>query len=353
MLNSLTEIEKSDAENVARYLIANAEFPKKSRWLITGASGFLGSQILNVLVNLKELGYDCSITAMDSGSRGGLRHWYFNNVDFIQHDITNAWPELEPHSHILHLASIASPIYYRKFPLETLNANYLGTLNALQVAEKWGSRILLMSSSEIYGDPAKEFIPTNESYRGNVSSVGPRACYDEGKRVMETLGWIFETHHGVDVSIVRPFNFYGPGMRLDDGRVLPDFFGAISRDEDLVLHSDGTPTRSFCYSSDAVTALFSVLLSDENEKLFNVGNSDLEISMSELAVVVAKEARALGWEGSIKHTPSEDKNYLINNPNRRVPNLERLFKSTHWKAHVTLQEGINRSLRHFLETEKK
>ncbi len=352
MVKSLSSIEVEDSVRVAEYLKSSLKFPAQSKWLITGASGFLGTQVLNVLSALQNLGFNCQITAMDSGSRGGLRPWYFKNVDFIQHDITNNWPDLEPHSHILHLASIASPIYYRKFPLETLNANYSGTINALKKAELWGSKILLMSSSEIYGDPTEEYIPTDESYRGNVSPLGPRACYDEGKRVMETLGWIYQTTQGVDVSIVRPFNFYGPGMRLDDGRVLPDFFGAVSRNEDLVLHSDGKPTRSFCYSSDAITALINVLLLEKGEKVFNVGNSDLEISMKDLAEVVAKEARTLGWRGSIRFAPAEDKDYLTNNPNRRVPDLRNLYAATNWKAGVTLQEGVNRSLQHFLEIEK-
>ncbi len=352
LVNGISQIELADSIQVANYITKSYNFPTSSNWLITGASGFLGSQVLNVLSAIKNLGYECQVTAMDSGSRGGLRSWYFQDTNFFQHDITKEWPDLDPHSYILHFASIASPPYYRKFPLETLDANYSGTLNALKMANKWKSKILLMSSSEIYGDPPSNCIPTDESYRGNVSSIGPRACYDEGKRVMETLGWIFETSHGVDVSIIRPFNFYGPGMRLDDGRVLPDFFGSVSRGEDLILHSNGKPTRSFCYSSDALTGIFAVVLLNAKEKIFNVGNSDVEISMADLAELVAHEARTLGWNGSIKHAPSKDQNYLVNNPNRRVPNLRRINQYADWKAHVTLQDGINRSLRHFLEVEK-
>lgn len=352
MISGISQIELEDSLNTANKVIKSYDFPSSSKWLITGASGFLGSQVLNVLSAIKNLGYDCEITALDSGSRGGLRNWYFSDTNFFQHDITKKWPELEPHDYILHFASIASPPYYRKFPLETLDANYSGTLNALKMANKWKSKILLMSSSEIYGDPPNDCIPTKESYRGNVSSVGPRACYDEGKRVMETLGWIFETNYGVDVSIVRPFNFYGPGMRLDDGRVLPDFFGSITRSEDLVLHSNGKPTRSFCYSADALTAIFAVLLLNAKEKVFNIGNSDIEISITDLAELVALEARSLGWNGSIKLAPSADENYLVNNPNRRVPDLQRINQFADWKAQVNLQEGINRSLRHFLEVDK-
>jgi dTDP-glucose 4,6-dehydratase/UDP-glucuronate decarboxylase len=276
-MGNLSSVELNDARLVYEDLEMRGLFPRDSRWLVTGASGFLGTQFLNVLRTAKERGLNCEIVAIDSNIRGVNRGWYFEGCEFLEFDITNPWPDLGTFTHILHLASIASTIYYRQFPLETLHSNYEGTKNALEVARAQGASLLLMSSSEIYGDPTAEFIPTMETYRGNVSSIGPRACYDEGKRVMETLAWIYSNQHKMNISIARPFNFYGPGMRLDDGRVLPDIFNSVVSGSDIVLYSDGKPTRSFCYVSDAIQGLLEMVLSDRSWKLYNVGKSKTEI----------------------------------------------------------------------------
>jgi UDP-glucuronate decarboxylase len=349
---ALSKIELEDALKVLDSLEAQNIFPSKSRWLITGASGFLGSQFLNVLRVAKERGLNCEVVALDSNIRGDYREWYFDNCEFLEFDITNPWPHLGSFTHILHLASIASPIYYRQFPLETLYSNYEGTKNALEAARTQEARLLLMSSSEIYGDPTSENIPTTESYRGNVSSIGPRACYDEGKRVMETLAWIYSDKYDMNISIARPFNFYGPGMRLDDGRVLPDMFNSIIAGSDIILYSDGKPTRSFCYVSDAIQGLFTMVLSKQNWKLYNVGNPASEISMLDLAHAVAREANVLGWEGSVKFEISEEPNYLINNPQRRVPDTTLIKDEIAWEAKIDLPLGIRRSLQHFMELYK-
>ena len=350
-MGRLTEIECSDAVKVANQLVSSGKFPRKSKWLITGGSGFLGSQILNALNEVRNLGLDIEILSIDSAIRGKNRDWYFRENSIMNFDVTKPWPKLEPFSHILHLASIASPVYYRKYPLETLDSNYSGTLNALEHAKMWGSKILLMSSSEIYGDPAAHAIPTREDYRGNVSSIGPRACYDEGKRVMETLGWIYSEHSAVNVAIARPFNFYGPGMRLDDGRVLPDFFKAIQEKLDLTIHSDGTPKRSFCYVSDAIQALLHFVILIDGFEVLNIGNPSEEISISALASVVAEQAVKFGWNGRIKQVNSTEENYLVNNPSRRVPDISRIQDYLGWTPKTNLQDGIQRSLQHFDEFE--
>ena len=348
-LGRLTEIENLDAISVANRLMNSGGFPSKSKWLITGASGFLGSQILNTLNEMRNLGLDLEILSIDSAMRGQNRNWYFKGSTVMNFDVTKPWPRLEPYSHILHLASIASPVYYRKYPLETLDSNYSGTLAALEHAKKWKSKILLMSSSEIYGDPMAHAIPTSEEYRGNVSSIGPRACYDEGKRVMETLGWIYAEHFGVDVAIARPFNFYGPGMRLDDGRVLPDFFNAIQERLDLTIHSDGTPKRSFCYVSDAIEALLKFVLAIDGFEVLNIGNPTEEISVSDLATIVAAQSVKFGWNGKVQLRNSPEENYLVNNPLRRVPDISRIQNYLDWTPRTSLQDGINKSLRHFNE----
>jgi dTDP-glucose 4,6-dehydratase/UDP-glucuronate decarboxylase len=348
-MSKFSRIEIEDAEGTFNSLCDKGIFPTRTRWLITGAGGFLGSQILNVLQEAKKQSFDCEIVVMDSNIRGSVRDWYFDEAQVVKHDVVQPWPNLGDFTHILHLASIASPVYYRQFPMETLQSNYLGTINALDQAQKNGSKLLLMSSSEIYGDPTPENIPTPETYRGNVSSIGPRACYDEGKRVMETLAWIYQNQSEMNISIARPFNFYGPGMRLDDGRILPDFFNSIVSQSDIVLYSDGKPTRSFCYVSDAIGALFQMVFDEKSWKLYNVGNSNTEISMSELATITGEIAHSLGWKGNIRFEASKDSDFLANNPNRRLPKTNLIKNELSWVAKVDLKTGLTRSIEHFME----
>jgi UDP-glucuronate decarboxylase len=347
-----SRIEVEDAKITFNSLREAGIFPQRTRWLVTGAGGFLGSQILNVLREAKSQSFDCEIVVIDSNIRGNAREWYFRGAQVVKLDVIQPWPNLGEFTHILHLASIASPVYYRKFPLETLQSNYLGTLNALNQAREQGANLLLMSSSEIYGDPTPENIPTLETYRGNVSSIGPRACYDEGKRVMETLAWIFQSQNNMNIAIARPFNFYGPGMRLDDRRILPDMFNSIVSDLDIVLYSDGKPTRSFCYVRDAVRALFQMVLNNKAWKLYNVGNSSTEISMFELATITGEIAQSLGWAGKIRYEVPKENDYLINNPNRRMPNTNLIKSELSWAAEVDLKTGITRSIKHFMELSK-
>jgi len=348
-MSKFSRIEMDDAKGTFNSLRDKGIFPIRTRWLITGAGGFLGSQILNVLQEAKRQSFDCEIVIMDSNIRGSVRDWYFKDAQVIKHDVVQPWPNLGDFTHVLHLASIASPIYYRQFPMETLQSNYLGTINALDQARKNGAKLLLMSSSEIYGDPTPENIPTPEAYRGNVSSIGPRACYDEGKRVMETLAWIYQSQNDMNISIARPFNFYGPGMRLDDGRVLPDMFNSVVSGSDIILYSDGKPTRSFCYVSDAISALFQIVFDEKSWKLYNVGNSNTEVSMSDLANITGNIARSLGWLGNIRFEVPKESDYLINNPKRRLPCTNLIRNELSWAPRIDLMTGITRSLEHFME----
>lgn len=348
-MSAITQIEFEDAKQAFQSILDYGEFPKKSRWLITGAGGFLGSQFLNVLREATRVGFECEVVCLDSQIRGEKREWYFENVTYVCHDVSLPWPELGEFTHVVHLASIASPVFYREFPLETLQSNYLGTINALEYARMSAAKILLISSSEIYGDPTPENIPTPETYRGNVSSIGPRACYDEGKRVLETLSWIYASKYKMDISVARPFNFYGPGMRIDDGRVLPDMFKSFTTNSNIILYSDGKPTRSFCYIRDAIVSLFVMMLDNKNWKLYNVGNPETEINMSDLASMVARLARPFGWEQKVVFEKHEEKDYLVNNPNRRLPSTDKIKFELGWTATVSLEEGIGRSLLHFNE----
>lgn len=345
----LSKVERFDAEATAKEILAKSNFPIKSSWLITGASGFIGTQLVNVLNAIKKSGKDIKITILENGIRGGIRKWYFEDCELLECDVTKPWPILPKHDYVIHLASVASPVYYREYPLETLDANVNGSRNALKFAKQNEANLLLLSSSEIYGDPEENHIPTDETYRGNVDCLGPRACYDESKRLVETLSWIYQNHHKTNVIVARPFNFYGPGMRLDDGRVLPDIFSAIVNNSDIVLHSDGTPTRTFCYIQDAVNALIMMTLNAEIKTSLNVGNKKGEISMRTLAETAGLIGKELGWKGEVKICESMDKNFLTNNPQRRAPNVDKIESLMNWQARTELEDGLRKSMLHFQE----
>lgn len=344
-----SRVEILDSEVTATNILEKSNFPNVSSWLITGASGFIGTQLVSVLKAIKKSGKEINITILENGLRGGIREWYFEDCELIECDVSQSWPKLSKHDYIIHLASVASPVFYREFPLETLDANVNGSRNALDFAKIHNANLLLLSSSEIYGDPDENHIPTDEAYRGNVDCLGPRACYDESKRLIETLSWIYQNHHKTNVTVARPFNFYGPGMRLDDGRVLPDIFKAIVTNSDIVLHSNGTPTRTFCYIADAVEALVLMTLNAKINTSLNVGNANGEISMRNLAEKAGLIGKELGWKGKVKIQESADKNYLINNPQRRSPVVNKIESLIGWKVRTELEDGLKRSISHFQE----
>ena len=327
--------------------------------LITGAAGFLMSYLVDVLMAWNKLGdgAPCRVLALDNFKTGlpaRLAHLEGSpNIRLITHDIVQPLKLDEPLHYIVHGASIASPMVYRQFPLETLDANVGGTRQLLELSRANPVRgMIVMSTSEIYGDPDPAFIPTPEDYRGFVSCTGPRACYDEGKRLAETLATTYFRVYQTPVKIVRPFNVYGPGLRLDDKRVLPDFMTQVMNSEPIIMLSDGSPTRAFCYISDATALMIRLLLVDAPGEPFNMGSDEREISMIDLAKLTAKiGAEVLGNpEIGVEAKVSEDSDYLVDNPQRRLADLA---KSRHqfpqWSPKITLEEGLARTFRHHLE----
>jgi nucleoside-diphosphate-sugar epimerase len=245
---------------------------------------------------------------------------------------------------------------YRRYPLETMDANINGLRQLLDRARSQADQgrplrgFLFYSSSEIYGDPLPEAIPTPEDYRGNVSCTGPRACYDESKRYGETLSVVFARTYGVPVTIARPFNNYGPGLRIDDGRVIPDFARAILEGRDIVMHSDGSPTRTFCYSADAICGYYRVLVLGRPGEAYNIGVETPEISMRELALALQAEARSLfGYRGAVITAPSAEADYLVDNPQRRCPIIAKARTEIGYTPRVALPDGLRRSLRWYAE----
>ncbi len=321
-----------------------------SRILVTGASGFLCSYLVDVLTTwskpqLKIVAADNFIAA----SRDRLTHLAASPaVELMPHDVTQPIPLDGPIDYIIHGASIASPVYYRRFPLETIKVNVEGTARMLDLTRATGAKsMLFLSSSEIYGDPDPQFIPTSEEYNGNVSCTGPRACYDESKRLGETLCATYFRLHAAPVKTIRPFNVYGPGQRLDDQRIIPDLVSAALNGGPITLFSDGRPTRSFCYARDFAAALLLVLLSSENGEAFNIGN-DEEISIRAAAETVAE----LGGNGAplkVEYTVSRDHEYLTDNPSRRCPDLSKIRLRLGWRPEVGFRDGIARTIRSYGE----
>lgn len=313
--------------------------------LITGAKGFLGRYFIEIFkqLNKKQSMLPVHVIAIDNLITSGNYGQYEiddSNIRFIEHDVIEPFVFDKDIHYIIHAAGIASPQYYQKHPLETLDVAIIGTKNMLKLAKEKNAKFMFFSSSEIYGDPDPLHIPTKEDYRGNVSSLGPRACYDESKRVGETLCYIFSHHFGVETNIVRPFNFYGPGMQEKDYRVLPNFASRIKAKKPLLIYGRGDQTRTFCYITDALTGLLRIMLKGLPNEVYNIGNPQPEISVIQLVDIISK---VLDYkvQYEIIEYPSE---YPANEPNRRCPDIEKARLHVGYDPQVKLEEGLRRFL---------
>jgi UDP-glucuronate decarboxylase len=314
--------------------------------LISGGAGFLGRHMIAVLrrLNRDVLARPCKIISADNYITGEQQSWHEGgyhdpNVIDVWADVSHPLPVREDLHFILHAAGVASPVYYMKYPLETIESAVQGTKNLLELARrnKELQGMLFFSSSEIYGDPDPKAVPTPETYHGYVSSVGPRACYDESKRLGETIATVYQQRHGVPVTIVRPFNVFGPGMKHNDRRVIPMFtYEALNR-RALPVHGDGRQTRTFCYISDAITGFFKILLRGRPGEAYNIGNSDNEISMHDLARMYAELI-----PGSTHRFISYPDIYPAGEPQRRCPDLSKAAQHLSYASKVDLRTGLSR-----------
>ncbi len=343
-----------DVERILQDLPDPARTLAGTTVLITGGAGFLCSYLVETLAALNDRGSaaPCRVLALDNLLTGVPRRLAHlagrSDVVFLEHDVTRPFPVEGRIDWIIHGASIASPTFYRRHPLETIDANVSGTRRMLDLAREQGARgILCLSSSEIYGDPDAASIPTPESYHGNVSCTGPRACYDESKRLSETLCATYARTFATPVKVVRPFNVYGPGQRLDDGRIIPDLMTAALGRKPIVLFSDGRATRAYCYVSDAVRAIWHILFGGAAGEAFNVGNDQRETSVRDLAETL--RAVAGPPELVIEHRTSADQHYLTDNPQRRCPDLRKLRAHFPWRPQISLADGLERTLRSYRE----
>lgn len=306
----------------------------KKRILITGAAGFLGSHLCDRFI--KE---DYAVVGMDNLITGNLKnieHLFPNeNFVFYHHDVSKFIHVPGNLDYILHFASPASPIDYLKIPIQTLKVGSLGTHNCLGLAKNKKARILVASTSEVYGDPLVH--PQNEEYWGNVNPVGPRGVYDEAKRFQEAMTMAYHTYHGVETRIVRIFNTYGPRMRLNDGRALPAFIGQALRGEDMTVFGDGSQTRSFCYVDDLIEGIYSLLFSDY-AKPVNIGNPN-EISLKDFAEEVLK---LTGSNVKIAYKPLP-----VDDPKQRQPDITKAKQILGWQPTVDRAEGLKKTYEYF------
>lgn len=302
--------------------------------LITGAAGFLGSHLCDRFVKegFHVIGMDNLIT----GRLSNIEHLFpLENFEFYNHDVTKFIHVPGNLDYILHFASPASPIDYLKIPIQTLKVGSLGIHNCLGLAKAKNARVLIASTSEVYGDPTVH--PQTEEYWGNVNPIGPRGVYDEAKRFQEAITMAYHTFHGLETRIVRIFNTYGPRMRLNDGRVLPAFIGQALRGEDLTIFGDGFQTRSFCYVDDLVEGIYRLLLSDYAYPV-NIGNPD-EITIKEFAEEIIK---LTGTNQKIvyKDLPKDD-------PKQRQPDITKAKEILNWEPKINRQEGLKRTYAYF------
>ena len=308
--------------------------------LITGAAGFLGSHLCDRFIDegYRVLGMDNFIT----GDKANIQHILDQpNFQLIEHDVTVHIDIQEPIDYILHFASPASPIDYLKIPIQTLKVGSLGTHNLLGLAKAKKARILIASTSEIYGDPLVH--PQSEDYYGNVNSIGPRGVYDEAKRFQEAITMAYHRFHGVETRIARIFNTYGPRMRLNDGRAIPAFMGQALRGEDLTVFGDGSQTRSFCYVDDLIEGIYRLLFSDFSNPV-NLGNPD-EISIQDFALEILKLTNS-NQKICFKPLPKDD-------PLKRQPDITLAKKVLNWQPKTSREEGMKMTFAFFQNVSDK
>ena len=306
----------------------------KKRNLITGGSGFLGSHLAKqLLINGEEV---ICLDNFFTGSKINIKDLYqYENFELIRHDVTE--PIKLEVDRIWHLACPASPIHYQNNPIKTAKTSFLGTYNMLGLARRIGARILLASTSEIYGNP--EIHPQTESYRGSVNTIGLRSCYDEGKRIAETLCSDYERIHGIEVRIARIFNTYGPNMQSNDGRVISNFIMQSLKNDFINIYGDGNQTRSFCFVDDLVKGLFK-LMNSNYSKPVNLGNPE-EFTINEVANKIRNKINP-NIKFNYKEMPEDD-------PLRRKPDISLAWQNLEWKPLISFDEGLEKTINYFKE----
>lgn len=346
------KIIEEDIAAIAKGIAADSKKLSGKTLLITGGAGFLGNYFIGVIdyLNKNVLEQPCKVISVDNFITG-IKYNTEEGPNFkaIRHNVKDPLKIAEDVDYIVHAAGIASPKFYRQFKIETIDVATLGTKNMLELAmEKKVKSMLFFSSSEVYGDPDPSFVPTPETYVGRVSCTGPRANYDESKRLGETLCIAYAEEHNVPVKIVRPFNVFGPGMRLDDYRVIPNFVANALKGNPLPVYGSGSHTRTFCYITDGIVGFLKVLLSGYNKEVFNVGNDNEEITMENLAGIVAE---LFDNKVKVQKMPGLNDAYASADPKRRCPDLAKIKTKLGYAPKVSLKTGIKRFVEWAKETQ--
>ncbi len=337
---------KSDVTEIVNRLGNSAQKLSGKTVLLTGGQGFLGryfTEFFSFLNNgildqpVKVVILDNLITSGERGSNVPNQ----DHISFVNHDVIKPYEWSGSLDYVIHAAGIASPYYYRAYPLETLEVSITGTKNMLELANQHHARVIFFSSSEIYGDPDPKHVPTAESYRGNVSCHGPRACYDESKRVGETLCSIYHNMHGTNTGAIRPFNVYGPGMQEADYRVLPNFASRIKANMPVNVYGNGNQTRTYCYITDAMVGFLLVLLDGVPGEVYNIGNPTPEISVHELVKSIETVLGRTIKSNIVEYPDS----YPADEPNRRCPDIHKARLQLKFDPQVDLNDGLARFLK--------
>jgi UDP-glucuronate decarboxylase len=314
--------------------------------VLAGGAGFLGRYFVAVFSHLNRhlLKHDpVAVTVIDNMITAGPFGEQIKDdpsIAYLRHDVIRPVDLAGDIHYVIHAAGIASPFYYRRYPLETLDVAIAGTRNLLELTRRKQARCLFFSSSEVYGDPDPRHVPTRESYRGNVASMGPRACYDEAKRIGETLCYVYHEHLDTATNCVRPFNVYGPGMQETDYRVMPNFAHRIKARQPLLVYGTGLQTRTFCYVTDAMVGFFLTLLRGVPGHVYNIGTPAPEVTIMQLAETMG---RVLGRRldlATVEHPDS----YPADEPQRRCPDIEKARKHLDFEPTCGLEEGLRRFL---------
>lgn len=338
----MQSIVSQDTDMIVRRIAPAAEDLAGKTVLIIGGLGFLGRNFQAVFKMLNEhvLSEPCKLLVVDSlitsTANSGSAH--DSDDGFMHHDIRNPLNIEEKLDYIIHCAGVASPFYYRRFPVETIEVATLGTKNILELGKRDGARVLFFSSSEIYGDPTADHLPTKEDYKGNVACIGPRACYDESKRLGETMCYIYSEYFDTHTTIVRPFNVYGPGMRETDYRVLPNFASAIKAGRPIPIYASGKQTRTYCYLADAMVGFMLALIKGKKGQPYNIGNPNPELSVSELADMIA-DVTGLNFERIRQDYPDS---YPADEPQRRCPDITQAKQDLGYEPEVAIETGLKR-----------
>lgn len=354
----MTQIVKEDLEYIHERLSdEEKEILRGKNILVTGYAGSIGYLLLEYF---RTYGDELGI-----GKVYGIDNYVFGKPKWLTYfqederfllkelDIISCDLEFAADAQIIfHMASLASPVYYRLHPIETMDADVVGLRRLLDFyKDKNIYDLLFFSTSEIYGNPAEEQIPTKETYFGNVNTSGPRACYDESKRFGETICYNFHNVYNMPVTVVRPFNSFGPGLRTNDQRVVADFAQNVLANEDIVIYSNGKATRTFCYASDTITAILKAAIYGKYE-IFNIGYDREEMTVADLAEIYKKIGeKCINYQGDIVYRIHEDKHYLTDNPQRRCPNIAKAKEKLGYEPMIDTKTGVERYLRHLMKVE--